>query len=198
MYASARLKELFEFGNKLEKIPVVLAAVLFGSAARGEATIDSDIDVAVIYVKKDEVLMKRVEELAPTRAHIVHVTPRELEKNVSLAGALSGEGLLLAGRPVVLQAKKLKLRPMMIITYNTVELDVNTRNKLNHVLYGRTSILKSGKKRYVRRYEGLAARPAITKIGKGVLLVPREKASMITKTLEAHEAKWKEIPAWTY
>jgi len=199
MYASARLKELFDFGEKVGKLPGVLTATLFGSAARGEAAIDSDIDVAVIYAKKDEAVMKQVEEFAPPRVHIVHVTPGELEKNVSLAGALSGEGLLLFGKSVVLQAKKLKLRPMIIIAYDTEELDVNTRNKLSHALYGRIStVIKPRKKRYVRKYEGLTARPGISKIGKAVLLVSREKASAVTKTLEAHGAKWKEIPVWTY
>ncbi|MDI6884072.1 MAG: hypothetical protein QMD00_02885, partial [Hadesarchaea archaeon] len=155
-------------------------------------------DNAVIYTEKDDALMKRTEGFAPPRVHIVHATLRDLEKNVSLAGALSGEGLLLSGKPVVLQTQKLKLRPMMIIAYDTKELDVNTRNKLSHALYGRTSVIKCGKKRYVRKYEGLAARPGIMKIGKAVLLVSREKASTITKTLEAHGAKWKEIPVWTY
>lgn len=198
MYASARLKELFDFGDKVGKLPGVLAAVLFGSAARGEATIDSDIDIAVIYTKKEEATMRRVEGFAPPRVHIVHITPRELEKNVSLAGALSGEGLLLFGKPVVLQAQKLKLKPMVIIAYDTGGLDVNTRNKLSHALYGRASTIKRGKKLYVRRYEGLAARPGVSKIGKAVLLVSRERATSITKTLEAHGAKWKEIPVWTY
>lgn len=198
MYASARLKELFDFGERVGKLPGVLAATLFGSAARGETTIDSDIDVAVIYTKKGEAVMKRVEGLAPPRVHIVHVTPRELEENVSLAGALSGEGLLLFGKPVVLQAQKLKLKPMVIIAYDTSGLDVNTRNKLNHALYGKTSTVRRGGKKYVRRYEGLTARPGILKIGKAVLMVSREKAPTITKTLETHEAKWKEIPVWTY
>lgn len=198
MYASARLKELFDFGEKVSKLPGVLTAVLFGSAARGEATIDSDIDIAVIYAKKEETIMKQVEGFAPPRAHIVHATTQEIEKNVSLAGALSGEGLLLSGKPVVLQAQKLKLKPMVIIAYDTMRLDVNARNKLNHALYGRASTIRRGKNVYVRRYEGLAARPGISKIGKAVLLVSREKASSITKTLEAHGAKWKEIPVWTY
>ena len=198
MYAGPRLKELFDFGEKAGKLPGVLAATIFGSVARGEATIDSDIDIAVIYTKKEEAVMKRVEGLAPPRVHIVHVTPLELEKNVSLAGALSGEGLVLFGKPVVLQAQKLKLKPMVIIIYDTGGLDANTRNKLNHALYGRASTIKRGKKRYVRMYEGLATRPGISKIGKAVLLVSREKASPITKTLEAHGAKWKEIPVWTY
>lgn len=199
MYASTRLKELFDFGEEVGKLPGVLAVTLFGSVARGEATIDSDIDIAVIYTKKDEAIIKRAERFAPPRVQIVHITARELEKNVSLAGALSGEGLLLYGKPLVIQAQKLKLKPMVIITYDTRELDVNTRNKLSHALYGRTStVIKSEKKRYVQKYEGLTARPGIVKIGKAVLLVSREKASTITKTLEAHGARWKEIPVWTY
>lgn len=199
MYAGTRLKELFDFGGEVGKLPDVLAVTLFGSAARGEATIDSDIDIAVIYAKKNETIMKRVEGFAPPRVHVVHITPRELEKNVSLAGALSGEGFLLFGKPVVLQAQKLKLRPMVIIVYDTGELDVNTRNKLSHALYGRISTTgKRGKKLYARRYEGITARPGISKIGKAVLLVSREKAAAITKTLETYGAKWKEIPVWTY
>ncbi|MEA1904518.1 MAG: nucleotidyltransferase domain-containing protein [Candidatus Hadarchaeota archaeon] len=198
MYAGARLKELFDIGEKIGKLPGVLAVTLFGSAARGEATIESDIDIAVIYDKKNEGVMKRVEKLAPPRVHIVHVAQKELKKNVSLAGALSGEGLLLFGKPVVLQAKKLKLKPMLIIAYDTRELNGNARNKLSHALYGRTSTTKRGKQRYVRKYEGITARPGIWKIGKAVLLVSRERASAITRTLETHGAKWKEIPAWTY
>lgn len=198
MYAGARLKELFDLGEKIGKLPGVLAVTLFGSAARGEATIESDIDIAVIYDKKNEGVMKRVEKLAPPRVHIVHVAQKELKKNVPLAGALSGEGLLLFGKPVALQAKKLKLKPMLIIAYDTRELDENARNKLSHALYGRTSTTKRGKKVYVRKYEGLTARPGIWKIGKAVLLVSRERASAITRTLETHGAKWKEIPVWTY
>ena len=198
MYASARLKELFDFGGEVGKLPHVLAVTMFGSAARGEATIDSDIDIAVIYTKKEEVVMKQVEGLAPSRVHILHVTPRELEKNVSLAGALSGEGLVLFGKPVVLQAQKLKLKPMVIIAYDTEGLDINARNKLSHALYGRASTIKREGKLYVRRYEGVTARPGILKIGKAVLLVSRERAPSITKTLEAHGAKWKEIAIWTY
>jgi len=198
MYASGRLKELFDFGGRIGRIPSVLAVTLFGSVARGEATIDSDIDVAVIYAKKDEAIMKRVEEFVPPRVHIVHITAQELEKNVSLAGALSGEGLLLFGKPVVLQAQKLRLRPMVIIAYDTSELDANTRNKLSHALYGRVSAVERGKKRYVSKYEGITARLGVLKIGKAVLMMPREKVPLVTKTLEAHGAKWKEIPIWTY
>lgn len=197
MYAGARLKELFDFGESIGGLPNVLAVTLFGSAARGEATIESDIDIAVIYAKKNEAVMRQAERLAPPRVHIVHFTPRELEKNVSLAGALSGEGLLLFGKSVVIQARKLRLKPMVIIAYNTAGLDPNTRNKLNHALYGRIHRgAKRGKKLY--RYEGLVARPGILKIGKAVLLVPRETTSMITETLESHGAKWKEISVWTY
>jgi hypothetical protein len=197
MYAGARLRELFDFGESVGKLPNVLAVTLFGSAARGEATIESDIDIAVIYARKNDAVMKQVEKLAPPRVHILHATTRELEKNISLGGALSGEALLLFGKPVVIQAQKLKLRPMMIIAYDTSGLDQNTRNKLNHALYGR--VRREGERgEKIYTYGGIATRPGILKLGKAVLLLPRENTSAITKTLEAHGAKWKEIPVWTY
>ncbi len=197
MYAGTRLRDLFDFGESVGKLPNVLAVTLFGSAARGEATIESDIDVAVIYARKNDAVMKQVERLAPPRVHVVHVTTKELAKNISLGGALSGEALLLFGKPVMIQAQKLKLRPMMIIAYDTTGLDQNTRNKLNHALYGR-AYRGSGRGGKLYRYEGIATRPGILKLGKAVLLIPRENTSIITKTLEAHGAKWQEIPVWTY
>ncbi|MEM2978711.1 MAG: nucleotidyltransferase domain-containing protein [Candidatus Hadarchaeales archaeon] len=198
MFTGTRLKELFRFGERVGKLSGVQAVALFGSVVRGENTAESDIDVAVVYSRKEEQLMKRVEELSPPRVHVTHVTPEELEKNPTLAGALSGEGLLLFGKPLILQAEGLRMRPMMIISYDTSGLKVNSRNKLNHALYGRISQTTVGGKTYRRKYEGLAARPGISKLGKGVLLVPREEVPLITKTLETHGAKWKEIPVWTY
>ncbi|MEM3011917.1 MAG: nucleotidyltransferase domain-containing protein [Candidatus Hadarchaeales archaeon] len=139
MFTGTRLKELFRFGERVGKLSGVQAVALFGSVVRGENTAESDIDVAVVYSRKEEQLMKRVEELSPPRVHVTHVTPEELEKNPTLAGALSGEGLLLFGKPLILQAEGLRMRPMMIISYDTSGLKVNSRNKLNHALYGRIS-----------------------------------------------------------
>lgn len=196
--STERLKKLFNFGTEVGKLRGTLAVVLFGSVARGEATLESDIDVAVIYARKNEMLMKKVEGLAPERVHVVHVGVKELEENVSLAGALSGEGLLLFGKPVVFQVQKLGLKPLAIIAYDTGELDQNARNKLNRALYGGVSSVRRGKKRYVQKYKGLTAQPGITKIGKAVLLVAREKVPPVVGTLEKHGARWKEIPVWTY
>jgi len=196
--SSEKLKELFEFGAKVGKLSHVQAVVLFGSVARGEATLDSDIDVAVIYARKNEVLMKKVEKLAPERVHVVHVEIKELFENVPLAGALSGEGLLLFGRPITIEAQKLKLRPMVIIAYDTSDLNQNMRNRLNRTLYGGISTVERGKKRYVQEYKGLTTQPEITKVGKAVLMVTREKVPAITGALENHRARWKEIPVWVY
>lgn len=198
MHEGAQLKALFKFGTEAGELPDVRVVTLYGSVARGEATTGSDIDVAVMYDEKNEDTMRKVEELAPPRVHVTHITPRDLESNISLAGALSGEGLLLFGKPVVLRAEGLNLKPKIIITYDTSELDVNTRNKLNHALYGRISKVKHGEKSYVSKYEGVASRPGVEKIGKAVLLIAREKASTVKRTLETHGAKWKEIPVWIY
>jgi len=196
--SSEKLKELFEFGAKVGKLPHVRAVVLFGSVARGEATLDSDIDVATIYTRKNEALMKKVEKLAPERVHVVHVEIKELLENVPLAGALSGEGLILFGRPITFEAKKLKLRPMVIIAYDTSDLNQNTRNRLNRTLYGGTSTVGRGRKRYVQEYKGLTTQLGITKIGRAVLMVTREKVPAITGALEKHGSRWKEIPVWVY
>ena len=199
MLASAEgLKKLFEFGSRVSKLKGVVAVALFGSAARGEATAGSDIDIAVTYGEKEDRVMREVDELAPEHVHIVHASIDELGKNMSLAGALSGEGIMLSGRPIVFEVQKIGLRPMTIIAYDTAELDQNVRNKLNRALHGGISTSRRGGRRYLKEYGGLIAQPGITKIGKGVLLVPRERVPMVTGTLQKHGAKWKEIAVWTY
>lgn len=193
-----RLGELLDFGAGAGERKEVLAVVLFGSAARGEVTATSDVDVAVIYSKKSEEAMREIEHLAPPRTHLVHASVGELGKNLALAGALSGEGLLLFGKPVRFEAKRAGLRAMSVLVYDTTGLAPGVRSRLQRALYGGVSTVVVGEKRYRREYPGLIARPGIQKLGKAVLLVARERVPLVTGTLERHGAKWKEFPVWTY
>lgn len=45
---------LKKFVNEIKKIPNVRQVILFGSVARGDAKLTSDIDIAMIQVKKDK------------------------------------------------------------------------------------------------------------------------------------------------
>jgi predicted nucleotidyltransferase len=191
-------EEIINFVDKVKKFPGILAIALFGSYARGEVTKTSDIDIVVVYSKKRDELIKKINELASERMQIVHVSLDELSENATLSGALSGEGLLLYGRPVNINTNKIGLKPKLLITYDTSTMSKLDRVKLNRALYGgkSTSVYKG--KKYVSKYEGIVAQEGIENIGKATLLIDRGKESLVLGVLKTHKAIWKEIAVWTY
>lgn len=188
----------FARGVKERDFEGVLSVVLFGSVARGEATRESDIDIAIIYSEKDEDAVKEINSLAGEGIQLTHISLEELEDEPTIAGALSGEGVLLYGSPVVIRGKDMELKSKMLVAYDTSGLSQNDKNKLQRALYGGISTYKKDGKRIVKRYEGLVERISGERIGKGVLLVDRRSYPRVTGALKAYGAKWKEIPVWTY
>ncbi|MFQ6052005.1 MAG: nucleotidyltransferase domain-containing protein [Candidatus Hydrothermarchaeota archaeon] len=191
-------RQAIEFSNKIKDFEGVLSIVLFGSIARGEATRDSDIDLAIIYSEKKDDVVRKINAMAPEKFQLTHLSIEELKDEPTISGALSGEGILLFGKPVIVSVEDIELKPKMIIAYDTSELDQNTRNKLYRALYGGTSTYMKENEKKVKRYVGIADRIRAEKIGKGVLITDRRNAPEITKTLERFNARWKEIPIWTY
>jgi len=191
-------KKAVEFTSKIKGFEDILSIVLFGSVARGEATRESDIDIAIIYSKKDDTLIKKINSMAPEKFQLLHLTMEELKDEPTIAGALSGEGIILYGRPVKVTVEDIELKSKMLIAYDTSKMSQNERNKLNRALFGGISTYKKGEERKIKHYKGIMDEIPSQKIGKGVLLVDRRNAPELTNTLKRFKAKWKEIPVWTY
>lgn len=188
-----------ELSENIKNFPGILSVVLFGSLARGERkSPESKIDMAIIYSKKDREIIKWIRYLATDKFKLHHLTPDELKDNHDVIEALSGEGILLQGSPVVLALEDLHLKSQMIISYDTSKLEQNERSKLNRALFGGISTYLQGGVRKRKNYPGLVEKIKAQRIGKGVLLTDRRNAPEITKTLTRFRAKWVEIPVWTY
>lgn len=192
------LKEANEFTQKIKDFDGILSIVLFGSVARGEATSKSDIDLMVIYSSKNPETIKKINDLANENLQILHFTLEELEDEPTLAGALSGEGILLYGKPVNICIDNDNLKSQMLITYETGHLERNIRSTLYRTLYGgKSTYMKKGVKK-TKYYPGILERVRAKKLTKAVIMVDRHNAPEIIKTLRRFKAKWKEIPVWTY
>lgn len=187
-----------DFANKAKK-EHIRQIILFGSVARGEDTKESDIDIAVIYDGEDRFkIMNETNKDKPDKIQTTFVDIKQLPEETELAGALSGEGVLLYGEPISIKEKKLNLKPKILINYSLSELPQTEKVKVNRALYGSISKSMSQGKEYKTETKGLTKELGIEKINKGVLLVERRKATKVINMLKRFKAKLKEIPVWTY
>ncbi len=188
-----------EFTRKIRELKGILQIALFGSVARGEDRADSDIDIAIIHDREDKFnLMSEVNKYKSEKIQTTFVHLRDLPSETELVGALSGEGLLLYGRPINIQEKKFDLKPKRILVYSLALLPQTEKMKVNRALYGSTSKSSYQGKRYITETKGLRREPGIMKISKGVLLVEREKAPKIVNMLKRFKVQVQEIPVWGY
>lgn len=193
------LETAIAFAQRIKELKGILQIVLFGSVARGEDRANSDIDIAIIYDREDTFnLMSEVNKHKSEKIQTTFVHLRDLPSETELVGALSGEGLLLYGRPIIIQEKKLNLKPKKIIIYFLTSLPQTEKMKVNRALYGSTSKSSYQGKEYTTTTKGLQREHGIVKIGKGVLLVERDKAAKTVNMLRRFKVQVQEIPVWGY
>lgn len=191
-------KNAVKFTEQIKTIDNVISVVLFGSVARRDFDRKSDIDIVIIYSDKDPEIIKKINQMAPENFQVLHLTLEELADEPTLTGALSGEGILLYGKPVTISMGEDDLESQMIIAYDTTQMERNIRSKLYRTLYGGSSTYYAAGTKKKKYYPGIMDGIRATKLAKSVILVDRHNAPEITKTLQRFNAKWKEIPVWTY
>ncbi len=193
------LERAIEFAQIVKKLPGVLQIILFGSVARGEDRADSDIDIAIIHDREDKYkVMSEVNKHKSEKIQTTFVYIKDLPPETELVGALSGEGLLLYGHPIIIQEQKVDLKPKKIIVYSLASLSQTEKMKVNRALYGSISKSSYHGKEYLTETKGVQRELGIVKISKSVLLVEREKAAKITTMLKRFKVQVQEIPVWGY
>ncbi|HLD72045.1 MAG TPA: nucleotidyltransferase domain-containing protein [Candidatus Nanoarchaeia archaeon] len=193
------LAEAVQFTQEIKGNKNVLQVILFGSVARGEENSQSDIDIAIVHDSEDQFsLMQEVNKNKPQKIQTTFIHLKSLPNETELAGALSGDGLLLYGKPITIQSNKLDLTAKVLIAYALNTLSLTDKVKVSRALYGSVSKSSAGDKIYVTKTKGLAAEIGVDKISNGVLLVDRKKAPKIVNMLKRFGAKVQEIPVWCY
>lgn len=193
------LKIAIDFAEKIKGIKGIIQIILFGSVARGEDKVNSDVDIAIVYGERDKFeIMKEVNKSKDERIQATFLNIKELPNEIELTGALSGEGILLHGQPIKIKVDKTELKAKILINYSLSKLTQNDKVKVNRALYGSISKSEFKGKKYKTETKGLANEPSIEKINKGVLLVDRNKATKIVNMLKRFGVEFREIPLWTY
>ncbi|MBS3124023.1 nucleotidyltransferase domain-containing protein [Candidatus Woesearchaeota archaeon] len=193
------LKLAVKFTEKVKTFNEILQVILFGSVSRGEDTPASDIDLAIVHNSPDSSsLLKKISVIKPEKVQVTLVKLDDFPKETELVGALSGEGLLLYGKPIQFSIDKTKLQSYLLISYSLSKLSQTEKMKVKRALYGSISRFASGKKVYISEAKGLIKEPGISKINKGVLLIERKKATKVINLLKSMKVAYKEYPFWGY
>jgi predicted nucleotidyltransferase len=172
----------------ISSIDEVIAAILFGSVARGDYDEYSDYDLLVVF-KDKESMWKRWDELFGKVGELkllVHLIPKGLEEFLNSEPTLLAEifrhgKLLYSKYPFQSCMEPLNLKRMCLLVYSMGNLKQKDKMKLFYKLYR-----KGGS-----RDEGLVSKFGGLKINDGCIIVPEESSEAILKVLQEHGAKVK-------
>jgi predicted nucleotidyltransferase len=185
-----------ELVKRLAKIPSLRAVILFGSWARGEADRKSDMDLLLVFDRREDItknnqtllrLLKRYKEfpLAFTKRSV-----KDLTRDPSFIYNVLREGYLLYKKPDtwLLPPEISSAKDVVIYTYNLRGLTHRQKLKFNSSIHTRS------KGRY--RYPGLVERVGGRKLGFGALVVPAHAEKELDEIFKSHRVKPEKIHAF--
>lgn len=187
-------EEIEQVASKMGKIEGVIGVILFGSYSRGDFHEGSDIDLLVIFRDKSA-LSRSQEEIYRITAEkdlffqTTALTLKELKESTLLDSAIR-DGKILHASPRLQKLLANKPKPHALITYSTSNLKAKGKVTFTHKLEGR----RTGK----YRYDGLLQENGGYKVGRGVLMIPLENLSKITRFLEGNKVEYVIRYVWIY
>lgn len=180
----------------------VRAVVLFGSAARGEATEHSDIDLLILPRSRPAVrrILRAVEEVEDER-------DVKISTLISHSASLSDidrqllESIVRQGKPLVgalpdLGTHELDLEPVRLLSLSLRDLDQPSKVRLERELFGYRSRRTYRGKVYTSRTGGRLERLGGRRIGRALVIVPERAVGEVDRLLRRHGARRVFVPAW--
>lgn len=185
---------------RLRRLPGIKLIVLYGSRARGNHEVASDVDLMIVYGSRGEEekarddLMHLMADVSP-RIHVVQSNLEDLSsRDPTFLDNVFREGIILyASKEVKIPVEKvLNLKPYSIFTYTTQGKSASLRKRLERALYGSVEVKTVGGKRRTYTYEGLVSQHGL-RLGRSCFLLPNEKAPDARKTLELLGVPYQEL-----
>jgi len=198
------LPVISEILPRLARIPKLITAILYGSAARGELTEGSDIDLMLVFDVPHnpetggelEVAHRILGEIETERRLQVVATNLKQALDPDFLDNISREGLIIYGKPLILTTENLQLKPYIIYTYSVKGLPQTEKTMLQRALKGYKVVRKLRGKVYKSEKNGLLETLQAKKLGKGVIMVPQENSKALEKLFTQHNIKHVKIKAW--
>lgn len=186
----------------------MVALMVYGSYARGEAGRRSDLDLLILFAEAEQLRRHEKEVLgfisqAESEGRLpVHISPLLAsldglgEMGDDLVHAIATEAIILYGQLSTLtRFVPQQPSPATIITFSLPDARSAVRMRLNRRLHGYAAWrTRNGQRRRVT-YPGLITPPARS-LGPGVLLVPGERRSAVREALDEAGAIFTETGVW--
>lgn len=203
---------LIDFINRLERVPHLRAAMLFGSVAKGEVHKKSDIDILLLFEMKGNPETRR-------EGRIAHEIASEVSKRHDLEHSFSfvmynvnemgrteldflkkvmkeGIGIWIRTDVGTLTEPHSSLQPRTIISYSLSGLTPREKMAVHRALYG-YRVEKSVKgKTYLNASPGLI-KDIGEKLGPGLVLVESGRAEDVVEILTKYGAELRSRDVWT-
>lgn len=179
----------------------VRSAVLFGSASRGEATEDSDLDLLVVTrtSRAEERVLKAIRDIElrrRVRIGTVFARPALREVERQLLDSILRAGTVVRGALPRVDVRELDLEPVRLAAFDLRGLTNAGKVRLARELFGYETRKRYRGKTYVRRVRGKLEAWGGRKIARGAVLVPEKSAADLDRLLKSHRAKRLLIPVW--
>ncbi len=188
--------------RELAAVPGVRSAVLFGSAARGSATEESDIDIFIECHPDAEdpawKVLLALDRQFGVEFSVIYYRPEERDAfDKQFLESIVRQGRVLLGNLPRVTPVELDLQPLRLVSYQTGGLSPRKRARFLREVDGYKTQKRVGKKTYVVRKPGLLTDVGGWRVGRGAVIVPEDKIEAFDEILRRYGATRHIIPIWS-
>ncbi len=186
---------------RLVEISGVRSVVLFGSAARGSAQDESDIDLLIDCEKGSEDMVRDVLFDLNRRFDVTFSLVFYRESESHLFDTQFLESILRSGHALIgslprLTLMDLDLQPLRLVSYRARGLPPKTRAQLLRAIDGYRTAKRVGKKRYSVEKDGFLEEVGGWRVGRGAVVIPEEAVEAFDSLLRGFGATRIMVPIW--
>ncbi len=187
---------------ELASLPGIDSLVLFGSAARGTAGPESDIDLLIECGPAVRDRVRKVLYRAGDRfgVRFSPVFYRESERGLfdtQFLESIVRHGRALLGRIPALTPSQLDLQPLRLVSYRTGRLSPRRRARFLREVDGYETRKRAGRKTYVVRKPGFLKEAGGWRVGRGAVVVPEEAIDAFDELLRRYGATRTIVAIWS-